>query len=102
VQGVLDKVMCFISVETGDKESLAAAHSQHQALLKAIKRKDAGRAAELIRAHIEGAQVSLLKVLQARDSLRNAVLSASPSWKDARTRERPLQKPDKEERHERF
>jgi DNA-binding GntR family transcriptional regulator len=102
VQGVLDKVMRFISMEIGDRDSLAAAHSQHRALLKAIKRKNAERAAELIRAHIEGAEESLLQVLQARDSLRNAVLPASPSRKDARTKQRSLQQPNKEERHERF
>jgi DNA-binding GntR family transcriptional regulator len=81
MKGVLDKVMCFISVEIGDMDSLAAAHRQHRALLKAIKKKDAEGAAALIRTHIEGAQESLLKVIQARESLRNAVLFAIPSGK---------------------
>lgn len=81
IKGVLEKVICFISVEIGERESLAAAHSQHRALLKAIKKKDAERAAELIRTHIESAQDSLLKVVQAREGLRNGVLFASPSRK---------------------
>ena len=79
MKGVLEKVMRFISVEIGEKESLAAAHFQHRALLRAIKKRDAEKAAELIRTHIESAQQSLLKVIQAREGLRNGVLFAGPS-----------------------
>ncbi len=79
MQSVLDKVMCFISVEISNKDALAAAHSQHQALLHMIKEKDAEGAAELIRMHVDSAQESLVKVLQARDDIRSAVLAATPS-----------------------
>ncbi len=81
ISNVLDKVMCFISVEIGDKKSLAAAHSEHRALLKAIKKRDAEGAADLLRAHIESAQENLLKVVHARESLRNAVLFPGTSGK---------------------
>ena len=79
MQNVLDKVMCFISVEIADRQALAAAHSEHQALLRLIKAKDAKGASELIRTHVETAQRSLVQVFQARDDLRNAVMAATPS-----------------------
>ncbi len=74
VCGVLDKVMRFISVEIGDRESLAAAQSQHRALLLAIAERDAAGAAELVGIHIEAARNSLLKTLKAREDLQRAVL----------------------------
>lgn len=101
VKGVLDKVMCFISVEIGERKSLAAAHSQHRALLKAIRKKDAEGAAELIRTHIEGAQDSLLRVLQARESLQNAVLSPVSSRRCSNQRAL-VTKRNQEERNERY
>jgi DNA-binding GntR family transcriptional regulator len=79
IQSVLDKVMCFISVEISNRDALAAAHSEHQALLHMIKEKDAEGAAELIRMHVDSAQESLVRVLQARDDIRSAVLAATPS-----------------------
>ena len=75
IQNVLDKVMCFIWVETSNREALAAARSQHQALLHAIKEKDAAVAEALIGDHVESAKDSLVKVLRARDDLQNSVLS---------------------------
>lgn len=75
IQNVLDKVMCFIWVETSNREALAAAHRQHQALLHMIKEKDAEGAAELIAMHVETAKESLVKVLQSRDDLQNFVLA---------------------------
>jgi DNA-binding GntR family transcriptional regulator len=80
IHNLLDKVMCFIWVDdvTVDVVTLAAAHRQHQALLHMIKEKDAEGAAVLIRTHIDGAQERLEKVFQARDDLRDAVLSAAP------------------------
>jgi DNA-binding GntR family transcriptional regulator len=75
---VLDKVMCFISVEIADKDALAAAHRQHQAILSKIKEKDAEAAAELISSHVESALESLIEVFRARDEIRNAVLAATP------------------------
>lgn len=81
IHNILDKVMSFIWVDdvTVDMVTLAAAHREHQALLHMIKEKDAEGAAALIRRHIDGAQERLEKVFQARDDLRNVVLSASPS-----------------------
>ena len=79
MQNVLDKVMCFISVEISNQDSLAAAHRQHQTLLQLIKEKNVEGAAELIRMHVDTAQESLVSVLQARDDIRNAVLTAAPS-----------------------
>lgn len=78
MQNVLDKVMCFIWVETSTKEALAAAHSQHKKLLNLIKERDAEGAAELISMHVDSAKNSLVKILRARDDLRNAALSATP------------------------
>ena len=40
-----------------------------------IKEKDAEGAAALIHSHVDRAQESLVKVLQARDNLQNDVLS---------------------------
>lgn len=79
MQNVLDKVMCFISMEIADQDSLAAAHRQHKTLLQMIKKGDAEGAAELIRMHVDTAQESLVSVLRARDDIRNAVLAAAPS-----------------------
>ena len=81
IQNLLDKVMCFIWVDdvTVDMATLAAAHREHQTLLHMIKEKDAERAAELIRTHIDNAQERLAKVFRARDDLRNVVLAATPS-----------------------
>lgn len=101
ITGVLDKVMCFISVEIGDKESLAAAHREHRALLKAIKGGDAEIAAKLIRTHIESAQESLLKIVQSREKLQIAVLSAGSFSKDARIKKQSVKKSNKEGRYER-
>ena len=75
IQAVLDKVMCFIWVETSNREALAAAHRQHRALLQVIKKKDAKGAAALIRDHVDRAKDSLVKVLQARDNLQDSILS---------------------------
>ena len=71
--------MCFIWVETSNREALATAHREHWALLHMIKEKDAKGAAALIRTHIDRAQESLVEVLQAHDDVRNAVLAAMPS-----------------------
>lgn len=79
MQNVLDKVMCFISVEIADKDSLAAAHRQHKAILHMIKEKDAEAAAKLICTHVDSALESLIRVFQARDDVRNSVLAATPS-----------------------
>lgn len=76
IKAVLDKVMCFISVEIGDRESLVAAHVQHKELLRAIQERNVKAAVDLVRQHIEGAQSSLLEVLHARERLQNAVLAA--------------------------
>lgn len=73
-QNVLDKFMCFIWVETSNREALAATRREHQALLHMLKEKDAEGAAALIRAHVDRAQESLVKVLQAHDDIRNAGL----------------------------
>jgi DNA-binding GntR family transcriptional regulator len=81
IQNVLDKVMCFIWVETSNREALAAAHREHRALLHTIKQKDAKGAAALIRTHIDRAQESLVEVLQAHDDLQNDVLSLRRSTK---------------------
>jgi DNA-binding GntR family transcriptional regulator len=85
-KGVLEKVMCLIWVEISDKEALAAAHSQHQTLLRLIKEKDADSAAELIGMHVETAQNSLIEVLQARQELQNAVLFATAANGGAQAR----------------
>ncbi len=83
MQNVLDTVMWLVSVEISDKDALAAAHRQHQAILHMIKKKDSEGAAALIRTHVESAQENLVKVLQARDKIRNAVLMAAPSKRRA-------------------
>ncbi len=82
MQNLLDKVMCFIWLDdvTVSTDDLAAAHRQHQTLLRLIKQKDAERARMLIHSHIDEAQERLEKVFQARDDLRSLVLS-SPSSK---------------------
>ena len=74
MQYVLDKVMCFIWIETSNEASLAAAHRQHKALLRCIANKDPEGAAKLIKNHIDSAQSSLLKVLEARDEVQNAFI----------------------------
>lgn len=79
MQNVLDKVMRFISVEIADRQALAAAYSEHLALFRLIAEKNAAGAAELIRAHVDSAQRSLVQVFQAREELRNAVMAAHPS-----------------------
>lgn len=79
MQNVLDKVTCFIWVETAENDALGAAHREHRALLRLIKEKDVERAAELVGMHVESAKKSLVKVFEARDTLRNAVLAATPS-----------------------
>jgi len=79
MQNVLHKVMCFISVEIAGQGSLAAAHQQHQSLLRLIKENDVDGAVELICMHVDTAKESLVSVLQTRDELRNAVLAVAPS-----------------------
>ena len=80
VQNLLDKIMCFIWVDdvTVDTVTLKAAHRQHQALIRMIKKKNGERAAEIIGAHIDNAQERLTKVFQARDHLRSAILAVNP------------------------
>jgi len=78
IQNVLDKVMCFISVEISDQNSLAAAHREHWSLLQMIEKKNVEGAADLIRMHVDVAQQSLVSVLQARDEVRSAVLASTP------------------------
>jgi DNA-binding GntR family transcriptional regulator len=79
IQNLMDKVMGFIWIEaTTDKEMLAAAHSDHRALINLIKEKNAEGAADRIRVHIENAQKTLESAFQARDDLRNVVLAATP------------------------
>jgi DNA-binding GntR family transcriptional regulator len=77
MRNVLDKVTIFISMEISDRSALADAHTQHKALLHMIKEKDAEGARQLIRAHIDHAQENLVKVFQAREDLRNAVLATT-------------------------
>ena len=79
MQNVLHKVMCFISVEIAGQGSLAAAHQQHQSLLRLIKENDVEGAVELICMHVDTAKESLVSVLETRDELRNAVLAVAPS-----------------------
>ena len=78
IQNLMDKVMGFIWLEaTTDKEMLAAAHNDHQALINLIKEKNAEGAADRIRVHIESAQKTLESAFQARDDLRNVVMAAT-------------------------
>jgi DNA-binding GntR family transcriptional regulator len=92
INSVLEKVMCFISVEIGERESLLAAHCQHRELLHAIRLRDSDRSAELMRLHIEDAQNSLLKTLSARENLRNAVLMTGLSAAtDVKERDKKIQ-----------
>jgi len=79
MQNVLDKVMRFISVEIADRAALAAAYNEHLALFNLIREKNAAGAAELIRAHVDTAQRSLVQVFQAREELRNSVMATRPS-----------------------
>ncbi|HJP11470.1 MAG TPA: GntR family transcriptional regulator [Arenicellales bacterium] len=79
MQNVLHKVMCFISVEIAGQDSLVAAHQQHQSLLHLIKERDAKRAVELIRMHVDTAKETLVSVLQTRDQVWSDVLAVAPS-----------------------
>jgi DNA-binding GntR family transcriptional regulator len=90
--GVLDKVMCFLSVEIGDRPSLSLARDQHIDLLRAIARRDAAEAAAIVGFHIEAARDSLIRTLKAREDLQSLILSDGDSW----GRDAAGQEPDRE------
>ena len=69
----------FYSVEIAGQDSLVAAHQQHQSLLHLIKERDAKRAVELIRMHVDTAKETLVSVLQTRDQVWSDVLAVAPS-----------------------
>jgi DNA-binding GntR family transcriptional regulator len=82
IQNLMDKVMCFIWVDwvdasVADPVSIAAAHEEHQGLIKRIIARDADGAAERLGAHIDGAREGLAAVLKARDELRSVVLAGT-------------------------
>lgn len=87
IQNLMDKVTCLIWVEwldasLADPVSIAAAHSEHKALLLSIVERDADRAAEYMGTHIDNAREGLASMLQARDDLRNALKSGTASTKN--------------------
>ncbi len=84
IQNLMDKVMCFIWVDwvdarTADPASIAAAHKEHEGLIKRILDRDADGAAEYLGAHIDNARAGLAEMLQSRDDLRKVVFSGSSS-----------------------
>ncbi len=79
IRSVLDKVMCFVSVEIADREALATTCSEHHRLFQLIRKRDEEGAADLIRMHVDNARKSLVGVFQARDDLRSSVLATARS-----------------------
>ena len=79
IRSVLDKVMCFVSVEIANREALAAAYHEHCELFQLIKGRDEEGAADLIRMHVDNARESLVNVFQARDELHNSVIATTRS-----------------------
>ncbi|MCP4047956.1 MAG: GntR family transcriptional regulator [Gammaproteobacteria bacterium] len=80
LHNLMDKVMGFIWIEvTTNRTMLDIAHTDHQALIHKIKEKDEEGAAELMGRHIASAQETLAEAFRARDELRSAVLSATPT-----------------------
>ena len=86
IENLMDKVTCLIWVDwldasLADPVSIAAAHSEHKALLLSIVERDAERAAEHMGTHIDNAREGLASMLQARDDLRNALKAGTASTK---------------------
>ena len=87
IGNLMDKVTCLIWVDwlgasLADPVSIAAAHSEHRALLLSIVERDAECAAECMGTHIDNAREGLASVLQARDDLRNALKAGTASTKN--------------------
>jgi DNA-binding GntR family transcriptional regulator len=99
IRNVMDKVMCFISMEIFDKASLVAAHREHKALLSEILAKNADGAVKLIRKHISGAQESLVNVFEVRECIRSAALEATLTNTRRSKQQCTKQKREKGEKH---
>ena len=90
IQNLMDKVSCLIWADwldtwLADPVSVAAAHSEHKALLLSIVERDADRAAEYMGTHIDNAREGLASMLRARDDLRNALKAGTASIKNQMT-----------------
>ena len=79
IRSVLDKVMCFVSVEIANREALATAYHEHHELFRLIKRREEEGAADLIRMHVDNARKNLVDVFQARDDLHSSVMATTRS-----------------------
>jgi DNA-binding GntR family transcriptional regulator len=80
IRNLMDKVICFIWVDwldptSADPKVVAATNREHEELIFSIKDHDGDRAAEQLGAHVDQARDKVTDLLQAREELRDAVLS---------------------------
>jgi DNA-binding GntR family transcriptional regulator len=68
VDKALDRVDRYLRVQIEASHGMERANAEHVAILAACEAGDADKAAELIRAHIEGAKASLLENLQGAEA----------------------------------